>query len=65
MAVEKQTLTYVLANGYEKTVALHPEILLDIVKWYNDSNSKNTYDLSDDKSVQSTLFKDTILAVRY
>lgn len=63
--VKTKDLTYVLANGYEKTVTLNPEVLHDFVKWYNDSNSNNSFDLSEEKSGQTTLFKDTILSVRY
>lgn len=61
----KRNLTYVLANGDEKTVTLDPQILFEFVKWYHDSNSNNTYEIMEAVGERTTLFKNTILAVRY
>lgn len=58
----QNTLTYVLTNGDERTVPLNGEKLHDIVKWFQDKNSNNSYQLKDGNTV---LFKDTILSVKY
>lgn len=61
----KKCLTYVLANGYEKTVTMDYENLLEFVKWFHDANSSNTFDLSEEVGEQTTFYKDAILSIRY
>ncbi|MCX7749913.1 MAG: hypothetical protein N2645_23985 [Clostridia bacterium] len=58
-------LTYVLANGYEKTITLDKEKLFEFLKWFHDGNSNNTYELKEGINEQTTLYKNTILSVRY
>jgi len=58
-------LTYTLANGDEKTIMLENEKLFDLVKWYQDSNSCNSYEIAERIDERVTLYKDTILSIRY
>ena len=60
-----RALTYILENGDEKTVTLDSEILFDFVKWFQDAGSSNCYDLAEGIGKRVTMFKNTILAVRY
>ncbi|MDP4094803.1 MAG: hypothetical protein Q8920_15770 [Bacillota bacterium] len=60
-----KVLTYVLANGDERTIALNKKQLHDFLTWYRDSYSSNTFDFGKDAGEQTTLFKNTLLSVRY
>ncbi len=54
-------ITYVLSNGYEMTVSLCREKLGELLNWYNDNDSTNSFDIND----STTLFKNALLAVKY
>lgn len=58
-------LTYVLANGYEKTISFGSEKLFDFLKWLQDDNSSNYYELEEAIGEKTVLFKDSILSVIY
>lgn len=58
-------LTYVLANGYEKTISFGSEKLLDFLRWLQDDNSSNYYELEEAIGEKTVLFKDSILSVIY
>ena len=61
----KDCLTYVLENGYEKTINIDPQTKFEFVKWFKDANSNNVYELAERVGKRITLFKDTILFVKY
>lgn len=61
----RKNLTYVLANGYEKTIILNVDKLREFASWYHDADSKNSIELPAGINERITLFKDTILSIRY
>ena len=61
----KKYLTYVLVNGCEKTVSFGSEKLLDFIRWFQDEDSNNFYELDEEINEQTTLFKNQILSIRY
>ncbi|MDK2789445.1 MAG: hypothetical protein PWP07_2690 [Epulopiscium sp.] len=61
----KKCLTCILENGDERTIALNSEVLFDFVKWFQDTNSSNCYEIVEGADKCVTMFKNTILALRY
>ena len=60
------TLTYVLANGDEKSLHLNQASLEAFMKWYQNDSSTNPYDIGGEAGgAKTTLYKDTLLSVRY
>ena len=65
MVNTKNHLTYVLTNGYEKTISFGTEKLLDFVCWFHNESSNNFYEFDEDAGEHTTLFKNLILSVIY
>lgn len=58
-------LTYVLENGYERTINLSAERFLKFIEWYHSNNSSNTFELREENGEDIVFFKDSILSVNY